>query len=71
LSEEHILFDKKLLIAAQNAVFNRFIVSAQPDEKAAEVTEKFLRCCNRHGVTTETMMKIITDMMEEGVFNAD
>lgn len=71
MSEEHISFDKKLLVAAQNAVLNRFIVSVQPDEEAAEATEKFLRCCNRHGVTTETLMKIITDMMEEGVFNAD
>ena len=48
----------------KNTALNDLIVSAMDDEMAV-TTAKLLRCCNEHGVATETVMKIAMAFMEE------
>lgn len=59
--------DKIMAILEQmkNDALNKIIVGAM-DGEMATATEKLLRCCNEHGVSTDTVMEIAMAMTKDG-----
>lgn len=50
----------------KNVELNKFIVGFIADEDSKEHMYRFLVSANRHGVSSETIMKIITDTLPKG-----
>jgi hypothetical protein len=66
---EQVSFAKELLTTMRNMAVNKLVVSSIPDEKTATYARKLLSACNRHGVETETMLKIFKDLADGGMID--
>lgn len=62
---EEAFFSPKLFAFLQNLSLNNIIVGFMPDDELKPAVMKLLRCCNAHGVRTETVLKIAMDFAKE------
>jgi hypothetical protein len=59
------MFSPDLLEHLQNAALNKLISSFMPDDdNMKDQAMRLIRCCNRHGVKTETLLEIAKDLVE-------
>lgn len=56
---------KALLDYLKNDALNKFMIS-MVDEDSRDFIFRFLITANKHGIPTETIMKIFTDMLPRG-----
>lgn len=71
ISDEFMVFLESMQNVAMNKMILKMFSAGDMSDKEIDTITQLLTTCNKHGVSTMTLMNIFTDLFESGVFHAE